>query len=46
MKQDNNMDKQKNILDKIEKHPIIAVVMCIVIPIFSLQLLYWGLTFF
>lgn len=38
--------EKESILKKIERHPIITAILCIVVPICFLQLIYWGLTFF
>ena len=50
MKEDNSKNlkdgKRERVLDKVEKHPIIAVILCIVVSINFLQVIYWILTFF
>ena len=39
-------EEKESILKKIERHPIITAILCIVVPICFLQLIYWVLTFF
>lgn len=40
-------NKQRmGILRMIEKHPIIAICLCVMIPIIVLQIIYWGLVYF
>lgn len=46
MKGENNNKKIENMLNEIEKHPLLIVFLCMIVPIAVLQFIYWGMIYF